>query len=337
MKKSNKYFILFSNCIPVKGAARSIVCDLQNQKYYFIPNNFYTILKEDLDKKLHQIYDNYGESNEMILDEYFSFLIENKLGFIDDEPNLFPKLNLDWDFPSTITNAQIDIDNKTYNKITFIKIISELSSMNCQCIEIRFYKKTNIFILEEILNSTKDSRIKEIRMILSFDELIKESLKNKLIYEHQRINSITFHNSKKYFQENIKGVSVMYIKDKLDSTKCGQICSLSFTINVENFTESINFNNCLNKKVAIDKDGNIKNCGSQEESFGNVNEISLKDAINNNNFQKFWYLKKDDIEICKDCEFRYICTDCRIFKKNNNDIYSKPEKCTYDPYKNTWA
>ena len=206
MKKSNKYFILYSNCMPVKGAARSLVCDLQNEKYYFIPNNFYTILKEDLDKKLHQIYDNYGKSNEMILDEYFSFLIENKLGFVDDEPNLFPKLNLDWDFPSTITNAQIDIDNNTYNKITFIKIISELSSMNCQCIEIRFYKKTNISILEEILNSTKDSRIKEIRMILSFDEHIKESLKNKLIYEHQRINSITFHNSKKYFQENIKGV-----------------------------------------------------------------------------------------------------------------------------------
>ena len=86
----------------------------------------------------------------------------------------------------------------------------------------------------------------------------------------------------------------MYIKDKLDSTKCGQICPLSFTINVENFTESINFNNCLNKKVAIDKDGNIKNCGSQEESFGNVNEISLLDAINNNNFQKLWHLKKDD-------------------------------------------
>jgi hypothetical protein len=48
-------------------------------------------------------------------------------------------------------------------------------------------------------------------------------------------------------------------------------------------------------------------------------------------------VRKDDIEVCKDCEFRYICTDCRIFKNDSNDIYSKPKKCNYDPYTNTWA
>ena len=38
----------------------------------------------------------------------------------------------------------------------------------------------------------------------------------------------------------------------------------------------------------------------------------------------------------KDCKFRYICTDCRAYLANPNDMYSKPLKCNYNPYSATW-
>jgi len=38
----------------------------------------------------------------------------------------------------------------------------------------------------------------------------------------------------------------------------------------------------------------------------------------------------------KDCEFRYICTDCRVFIQEDTDILSKPLKCKYNPYEATW-
>ena len=44
----------------------------------------------------------------------------------------------------------------------------------------------------------------------------------------------------------------------------------------------------------------------------------------------------DKIIVCKDCEFRYICTDCRIFIKDNNNIYSQPLHCNYNPYIAKW-
>jgi hypothetical protein len=44
---------------------------------------------------------------------------------------------------------------------------------------------------------------------------------------------------------------------------------------------------------------------------------------------------KDQIDVCKDCEFRHIRTDCRI--RRNDNIYSKPTlKCGYSPYTNEW-
>ena len=72
------------------------------------------------------------------------------------------------------------------------------------------------------------------------------------------------------------------------------------------------------------------------ESFGNIIDTTLQDALNKPNFKKYWNITKDQINICKDCEFRHICTDCRAFVETPEDQYSKPLKCGYNPYNNIW-
>lgn len=72
------------------------------------------------------------------------------------------------------------------------------------------------------------------------------------------------------------------------------------------------------------------------KSFGNIENKSLKEALYETGFKKLWDLSKDHIEICKDCEFRHICTDCRAYLEDPKNIYSKPLKCGYNPYTNQW-
>jgi SPASM domain peptide maturase of grasp-with-spasm system len=72
-------------------------------------------------------------------------------------------------------------------------------------------------------------------------------------------------------------------------------------------------------------------------SFGNIKDIMLEKALNHENFKKYWNITKDQIAVCKDCEFRHICTDCRAYIEEPNDMYSKPLKCGYDPYSNKWS
>ena len=53
--------------------------------------------------------------------------------------------------------------------------------------------------------------------------------------------------------------------------------------------------------------------------------------------QKFWYLTKDKIHKCKDCELRYACFDCReIPMRVENNLYATNPYCKYNPYKGTW-
>ncbi|NJL76349.1 MAG: hypothetical protein HC892_16370 [Saprospiraceae bacterium] len=70
--------------------------------------------------------------------------------------------------------------------------------------------------------------------------------------------------------------------------------------------------------------------------IGHINKVSLREPLLGNPFKRAWKIKKDDVKICKDCEFRYICSDCRAYTEVDNDLYSKPLKCGYDPYIGTW-
>jgi SPASM domain peptide maturase of grasp-with-spasm system len=130
---------------------------------------------------------------------------------------------------------------------------------------------------------------------------------------------------------------IIYVDEKLSSNfQCGNISEDTFSVNMGHFTESQEYNTCLNKKISIDKKGNIKNCLSMEKTFGNVFRDDIKSTIKTKEFQALWGINKDSIEGCKDCEFRYICSDCRCFIKDPENIYSQPAKCTYNPYICKW-
>ena len=72
----------------------------------------------------------------------------------------------------------------------------------------------------------------------------------------------------------------------------------------------------------------------KENLFSNEN---LKKIINQKDFLKIWKLKKDNISVCKECEFRYICPDNRvpILNKRSN-TYAHKTKCNYDPKTTKW-
>jgi len=93
----------------------------------------------------------------------------------------------------------------------------------------------------------------------------------------------------------------------------------------------------MNRKISIDQDGFVKNCPSMQASFGHHKTVSLIEVVKNDVFKEMWYLHKDKIKKCQDCEFRYACTDCRAYVEDPHDRLSKPLKCGYDPYKGTWA
>ncbi len=104
------------------------------------------------------------------------------------------------------------------------------------------------------------------------------------------------------------------------------------SININTIKDSIHVNSCLYKKISVDAKGNIKNCPSSSKILGNIKNESKLQAVDNPSLKELWLINKSLINVCKDCEFRLICIDCRVNIQNPADIYSKPKSCNYDPY-----
>jgi SPASM domain peptide maturase of grasp-with-spasm system len=105
---------------------------------------------------------------------------------------------------------------------------------------------------------------------------------------------------------------------------------------VGNYSEARLFNGCLNRKISIDATGQIRNCPSMSKSFGFADEQRLAAVLEDADFLAAGRIRKDDIEVCRECEFRYICSDCRAYIEDPTNQLSKPLKCGYDPTTGVW-
>lgn len=332
-------FILFSDCIPVKGISRSVICDTQNNNYHFIPNGLYDILKKYNGKTIDFVKREFNNKFDEIIDEYFEFLLSNNLIFFNSNPNLFPSISLEWYSPSLITNMIIDYGEINHDIKT---ILPQLETLKCSYIQLRFFRKISLSFIEEIVKliDKEKSRIISIDFILPYQSSFSKKELDKLLKRHPRIHSIILFNSPEEKNHEPLWVKMGYLiyvkKNILNEKHCGIIRSDYFYSNIKLFSESQSHNSCLNRKISIDVEGNIRNCPSMLLSFGNIKDTKLSEALNHKDFKKYWNITKDEISICKDCEFRYICTDCRAYIESPEDDYSKPLKCGYCPYTNKW-
>jgi SPASM domain peptide maturase of grasp-with-spasm system len=273
------------------------------------------------------------------IDSYFDFLMENNLGFecSESEVDNYPDMDLLWECPTTLTNAIIDLDAiSCYN---LKKIIGELNALKCKAVEIRIFHKMQLDKLSTLLNLFESTVVQDIQLILCYDA-DKALQYFELCEEFPRINLITYYASP--FEEikeiNHLGVTMMYIQKNIDSAShCGIINPSYFNVNLDMYLEALNFNSCLNRKISVDSGGFIKNCPSMSKSYGHSSEVNIADVVKNDDFKALWFVNKDQVNICRDCEFRYICTDCRAFTQDLNVSQNKPLKCSYDPYQAKWG
>lgn len=342
MKKNDTYIKLYSCCIPVKGINRTAVCDLQRSRVYFIPNALFELFNnKDNAFNLTELKNNLNKANANVLEEYLDFLDKNELAFEVQayELSQFPLLDTNYLFPAHISNCIIDsVGVISYLDAGFMK---QLEVLCCNYLQIRYLEKISCDMLQDILDFLNPTQVKSIEILLNYpNEIDFDKRIVQIVQQNKKVKNISIYNASKrgIIEMEDKELGTIYMTEEniIPHLHCGIVQIEQFAINVPHYTESLHHNTCLNRKIAIDTEGNIKNCPSMKESFGNIRDTTLEEAVNKPGFKKYWNIKKDEISKCKDCEFRYICTDCRAYLENPEDIYSAPLKCGYNPYTCEW-
>lgn len=343
MNKSllSSYFILSSSCAMTKGYRRTLIQDFIRNYADFVSNDYYE-LSMLLDRhKVCEIMEMVDEKSHAHFFEFLDFMLKKEYSFLTEDISLFPPISTKLDDSSQqITDAIIEIDEEHSDMVTVKNFLGELNSVRCKDIQIRLFSFSGFSSLNKIAELVQNYELNYVEIHIDNSSIITYEECCKILFEYAQISNIFLYNApiysaKDYYERGEGNVdiqlgSVIYIGDKLDSGKCGIINKYCQVYgNRSFFTMSKDYNSCLFKKVSLDRNGMVKNCPSLPETYDL--SLGLSNIIESLDFRKYWNIKKDDIEVCKDCEFRYNCLDCRAHTLDRN-TYSKPASCKYNPY-----
>ena len=326
------YFSFFPSCTITKGFKNSCLIDLERASYCSIPNELYDVLKEKFNINLNKIKQTYLNEDFVIIKEYLTFLESNYFIFFHSKKQEVIQDISKEKYSSSyeIEDLIIDVKSLHHFNLTGKKIPT-----NIETLQLRIFYEIPIRDLRSIVEQLRINKNTNVEIIFQHNKNNTENDYKTLFYDYLIISKMFVMNAKdnKHIIQN----HIIALNQELISNKqCGQVSEKLFNPNLRTYLSSKSCNSCLHKKISIDINGEIKNCPSMPSGFGNVKNINLDEIIEHKDFNKLWGITKDEIEICKDCEFRYICTDCRGYIEEPENIYSKPLKCGYNPYTNTW-
>lgn len=340
MKNNPTYITLYPNIIPVRGYSRSVLMDLYMGKFQFIPNYFCDFLNENKLKKLQ--YEDFrslgnSESDFAEITSLLDYLIEaDYLAEVDLD--LLEGLNVDSPVrteDSLINDCIIELSKESNWDLAHF--LSEINRIGVKFLEIRFldfepFERFQLLIQRELQNHS----IEFLHLIVPFHPDLDQIIHSKMMTFH-RLDQLTVYSVPGEFKLDDVPFRVNFsTQPSIDHSNCGCVDPSYFGYNVLNYYSNRKNNSCLSHKLSIDQFGDIRNCPSKKQSFGKLEIIDLERTIQLEEFQKEWHITKESILICSDCEFRWMCSDCRVFIQDESNSLSKPAKCGYNPYINRW-
>ena len=325
-----KWFKLFSSCIIVNGASQDLIYDLERNEFYDIPHPISQVLGDAEHMSFVELQDVHGEAVGGILQQFEAM----ELGFFTDTPERFPKLDLVWDSPYKVTNAIIEIDAD----VSYVKqALNELDALGTIGFQFRFLQYVCAGELKDILALFSGSRAKFIELILPFDASHESKELEDLWDRFPRIISVKFYGSPEEDIVSLDGRrKILYSTKDIIANPVEIIDPAYFITGVPLFAEAQKHNLGLNRKVGIDRHGRIKNYPDHANHFGYVGQVNICDVIRNEDFTRPWFVSNDQVEICKDCQYRYTCVSNSPLKMEAGKI-QKISMCNFNPYENKWV
>ncbi len=327
------YFQLYANCILVKGKKYSLIQDLQKGAYYRFETNYYYLIKSlELTSILEFTKKNNLNYKELI--DFLNIFVGNDLAHFTNYPKQFPKIGKSTSTPFNIHDSIIEWSKHNFDQMKFILI--NLTEVGCQNIEVRNLSKSNINSFLIFLKKINTTRIRGVELIIEYNKEFTHEYLSNLLKSYPIITKIVIHNVNSLAAQKNETSIIYYIEKKLENNDCGTINKNLFKVNLSFYLESLKHNNCLHKKISIDKNGNLFNCPSSNLKLGNIKNDKIITVVNKENYKMLSNISKSKIETCEYCEYRYVCSDCRIFIENPENQFSKPLKCGYDPLTGNW-
>lgn len=104
----------------------------------------------------------------------------------------------------------------------------------------------------------------------------------------------------------------------------------------ESFCRAVAGNSCWQGKINITAQGFVSPCvmwSNDSSEAADLTKHNLSEIMATQMVPKYWSLSRDYLNVCKCCEYRYICPDCRPIARS---LETRGLRCCYNPYTGKW-
>lgn len=265
--------------------------------------------------------------------------IENKLENITRRHQI-SRMNdpyVNWNSIGVITNAILTINKKNglVNEKKFESILNFLAKVHCKHVVIYFSDYLSINKIETRLNKLPGYGIHSVLIMCQYHEDYFSDEFGAIVMGFSTNKKLIVLRSP--FEKKFEDI-MFFTKHDFQIKYEKQMSE--FSANYKLVSESFMSHTYFNRKLFIGIDGEIKNAPECDENFGLIQNVKntddLEKIINSSRFKKYWKVRKDDTDVCKECEFRHMCVDNRVpIERTKNQWYHKIE-CNYNPYIAKW-
>lgn len=344
----DKFIFLYSDCMPVEGHAASAIYDLTRGLISTFPSAYHSFFELFRTRRIREILAELAPDERANFADFLDFLLGHEYITVVDDAASFPPISTSWDAPQRIQDAIIDVREQHHD---YRKIIEDLDALGCQHLQVRSYSKLfGLADLVELARLCHGTSIQTVEAVLAWDPSRSDDDYVSVVSENRILASLVIHSADEERRITVdygaRGraaalvtieiqMTVKTLESRLD---CGCITKRQLlSPTTPTFNELLHFNGCLNRKISIDESGRVRNCPATEGTFGDHQKVSLSDVVSHEEFRRVWAVRNDDVQVCRDCPYRYACTGCRALLEDPDAEDGKPLKCGYDPYSDTWA
>ena len=141
-----------------------------------------------------------------------------------------------------------------------------------------------------------------------------------------------------------RGDNPLLQPDFAQLVRYGLMLKPNFSAEAETVSHFYSRHPCLLGKIVITEFGDVLPCiFSRDNVVGNVLVApNLENVLRGPELTRIWRAIKDGVMVCRDCEYRYVCFDCRPLSEGasagNAGYFDAPyPRCTYNPYTGEWG
>jgi hypothetical protein len=318
------------HCVMTKGALFTTLANLNSGEYKVLPNIFVEVIIKSRTiaiEELELLYNSNGQITNLL-----NQLHEENYGTFYMAPQKANKPVTDSNIYDNIILSNIVIDFSSLISEKFVDVIEQLG---CEAILISIYNIADNFF--DVLKKIENSEIANLQVVITekcFSDKIRTFLMNL-----NKLSHVVITDSSCNAIDNNNVCLVQTTDSWGDLRNQKEMDPSFFVVNKRVYFEAKTASTYFYKKLYIDSYGNIFNSPSSEKLLGILTDDiskSIMNILNDDTYFESSLINKEKCDVCKKCEYRFMCSDRRTaIVRSSKELYFIDE-CTYNPYIGKW-